>query len=442
MKICKLFACTLLLPAIVGNTYAATYSLPPTPGDTVISHNGSTLPITRTEQDETLLDVARRFLLGQNEIVRLNQDLDRWHIKKGEIVRLPDKRILPDSPHEGITLNISEYRMYAYPAGQPGTVLTYAHGVGRQDWKTPLGKTSVVRKVKDPVWHPPESIRREHAAEGDYLPAIVPAGPHNPLGAYALHLNLPGEYRIHGTDIDKIFGIGMQITHGCVRMYPEDIEELYGYVSPGTPVYLVKQPIKVGWLDNTLYIEAHPDLEGDEISRDQRYALALQLIQKANNNELPDFDQTILNDVLTKLDGEPTALYERLPPLEEVSPTPPIEPPVAAPMPVKAAPAKLPTKPVVAKAKPAAPVTKLTNIKPAKTIGKTAKAAPAKPVPVKVAKGKSPIDKTPATKQAKTKVAKAEPVKPAKAKTPVKTASTKPAATARKGSPGGYYRGS
>ena len=217
---------------------------------------------------------------------------------------------------------------------------------------------------------------------------------------------------------------------------------LFRSVSPGTPVYLVKQPIKVGWLDNTLYIEAHPDLEGDEISRDQRYALALQLIQKANNNEIPDFDQTILNDVLTKLDGEPTALYERLPPLEEVSPTPPIEPPEAAPMPVKAAPTKLPAKSVVAKAKPAAPVTKLTNIKPAKTVGKTAKAAPDKPAPAKLAKGKSPIDKIATTKQAKTKVAKAEPVKPAKAKTTVKTASAKPAATARKGSPGGYYRGS
>jgi L,D-transpeptidase ErfK/SrfK len=183
-----------------------------------------------------------------------------------------------------------------------------------------LGKTSIARKVKDPAWHPPESIRREHAANGDPLPEIVPPGPNNPLGAYALHLNLPGEYRIHGTDIDKIFGIGMQITHGCVRMYPEDIEALYNSVPVGTSVYIVKQPIKVGWLNNTLYVEAHPDLEGEEKTPDQRYAIALALIQKANNGELPEFDQVALNQALKDIDGTPVPLYERLPPLEDEVP--------------------------------------------------------------------------------------------------------------------------
>lgn len=298
---------------------ATTYTLPPN-GDTVITQYSDNMPLTRADQDETLLDVARRFLLGQMEIVRLNQDLDRWHIKQGEIVRLSNRRILPDTPHDGITLNISEYRMYYYPKGQTDRVMSFAHGIGRQDWKTPLGKTSVARKIKDPAWHPPESIRREHAANGDPLPAIVPPGPHNPLGAYALYLNLPGEYRIHGTDIDKIYGIGMQITHGCVRMYPEDIEQLYQTIDVGTPVYIVKQPIKVGWLDNKLYIEAHPDLEGEELSQDQRYALALSLIQKATNSlDLPEFDQQALNKALKYLDGDPMAIYERLPPLDTTS---------------------------------------------------------------------------------------------------------------------------
>jgi len=208
--------------------------------------------------------------------------------------------------------------MYYYPRdqeqGSPQVVMSYAHGVGRQDWKTPLGKTSVVKKVKDPSWRPPESIRKEHAADGDILPAVVPPGPHNPLGAYALNLAIPG-YLIHGTDIDKIFGIGMQITHGCIRMYPEDVEELYDLVAVGTPVYIVKQPIKVGWLNNVLYIEAHPDLEGEEMSQDRRFAIALALIKKANNRELPEFDQLALNQALKNLDGDPVAIYERLPPL-------------------------------------------------------------------------------------------------------------------------------
>ncbi len=211
--------------------------------------------------------------------------------------------------------------------------MSYAHGVGRQDWKTPLGKTKVARKIMNPEWHPPESIRREHAANGDPLPVVVPAGPHNPLGTRALYLDLPGEYRIHGTDIDKINGIGMQITHGCVRMYPKDVEEIYDLVSVGTPVYIVKQPIKVGWLDNVLYVEAHPDLEGEETTLDQRFAVALGLIQKANNQELPDFDQQALNKVLKEQSGEPIAIYERLPPLEEAASSMPTSAPVSAPAP-------------------------------------------------------------------------------------------------------------
>jgi len=322
MKSPVLLAVSILLSVGMSNATATVYALPENRNDSVITQFNDDVPLTRAEQNETLLDVARRFLLGQTEIVRLNPDIDRWHIKKGEIVRLANRRILPDAPREGITLNIAEYRMYYYPPVQAGVapqVLSYAHGIGRQDWKTPLGKTSIVRKVKDPAWHPPESIRREHAANGDPLPAVVPPGPHNPLGAYMLHLGVPGGYLIHGTDIDKIYGIGMQITHGCVRLYPEDIEELYHSVPVGTPVYLVKQPIKVGWLDNILYIEAHPDLEGEETTMDQRLTSALNLIQKANNQVIPEFDRQALKQALETLDGNPVALFTRKQPMQESS---------------------------------------------------------------------------------------------------------------------------
>ena len=259
MKICAPLVFSVLT-LVCQLSFATVYNPPVNTHDSVVAEYPNEIAVTRAEKDETLLDVARRFSLGQMEIIRLNQELDRWLIKKDQIITLPNKRILPDSPHVGITLNIAEYRMYYYSPN--GKVYSFAHGVGRQDWNTPLGKTTIQKKVKDPVWRPPESIRREHAALGDPLPEVVPAGIHNPLGAYALYLNLPGDYRIHGTDIDKIFGIGMQITHGCVRMYPEDIEQLYNMVSEGTVVHIVKQPIKVGWLDNVLYVEIHPDLEG------------------------------------------------------------------------------------------------------------------------------------------------------------------------------------
>lgn len=420
MKTRTLFACSLLLLTVVGNIYAATYNLPEINGDRVVaSSTGDTVTIT-VDHDQTLLDIARHFNLGQTEIVTLNPNLDRWLIKKNTVVRLPNRRILPDSPHEGITLNIAEYRMYYYPANQPGTVRSYAHGVGRQDWQTPLGRTTVSKKVKDPSWHPPESIRREHAANGDPLPVVVPPGPNNPLGAYALYLNLPGDYRIHGTDIDKIFGIGMQITHGCVRMYPEDIEALYNSIPVGTSVYIVKQPVKVGWLNNTLYVEAHPDLEGEEKSADDRYAVALALIQKANNGELPEFDQIALNKALKDLDGTPMPLYERLPPLEGEIPF--TEP---EPVPEPIAKIKKSTPVIVVKSKkPAAATTVTKNLKSGSvTATKNTKKLPA-------IAGKSK---------------KQEPVTTAKSKKQVTTTASKtkkPEPKAVTKSQGGYYRGS
>lgn len=269
---------------------------------------------TRAIRNETLLDIALRFSLGQTEIVRLNQKTDRWLVRKGEIVRLPNRRILPDTPHKGIILNLSEYRIYYYPPMDtdiPAQVISYAVSIGRQDWKTPLGKTRVLKKVKNPSWYPPASIRREHARDGEPLPSVVPPGPYNPLGEYGLYLALPS-YRIHGTAINKIYGIGMQVSHGCVRLYPTDIEDLYHRVRVGEPVYIIKQPIKVGWLNNTLYIEAHPDLDGEKMTLDQRYAKALSLIKKATKEELPVFDQKALNQALHALDGEPVPILRKM----------------------------------------------------------------------------------------------------------------------------------
>jgi len=369
IRVCVAFS---FLTLLAQPSFATVYNLPNKPNDTVVAEYPNEIAVTRAEHDETLLDVARRFSLGQVEVVRLNQELDRWLVKKNQVVTLPNKRILPESPHNGIVLNIAEYRMYYYPGN--GKVYSFAHGVGRQDWKTPLGKTTIQKKVKDPVWRPPESIRREHAAMGDFLPEVVPAGIHNPLGQHALYLNLPGDYRIHGTDVDKIFGIGMQITHGCVRMYPEDIEQLFHMVDVGTSVYIVKQPIKVGWLDNVLYVEAHPDLEGEETTLEQRLATTLAMIQKANNYELPEFDQTALREILEKQTGNPTAVYTRvLSPEEEAALAVPVEAdiPEIAPAIKPAAPVKA-IAPAVKKvaAKKSTPTSKKKNTVPAKPVAK------------------------------------------------------------------------
>ena len=136
--------------------------------------------------------------------------------------------------------------------------MTFPVGIGRMDWSTPLGVTRVKIKIADPAWYPPASIRDEHTSDGNPLPDKIAPGPDNPLGQYALQLALPG-YLIHGTN--RPYGVGMRVSHGCVRLYPEDISRLFDAVSVGTPVRIINQPYKAGWYHGVLYFEAHPPLE-------------------------------------------------------------------------------------------------------------------------------------------------------------------------------------
>jgi L,D-transpeptidase ErfK/SrfK len=160
--------------------------------------------------------------------------------------------VLPNASRQGIVLNLAEKRLYYFPAS--GEVITYPISIGREGWSTPVGNFNIASKIKDPTWTPPASIRKEHAENGDPLPAVVPAGPDNPLGQYAMRLSVPS-YLIHGTN--KPWGLGMQVSHGCIRMYPEDIEQLFHKVSVQTPITIVHQPFKVGWQGDDLYLEVH-----------------------------------------------------------------------------------------------------------------------------------------------------------------------------------------
>ena len=137
-------------------------------------------------------------------------------------------------------------------------MLTYPISIGRLDWETPMGMTRVVSKVRDPAWYPPQSVREEHAADGDPLPSVVAPGPDNPLGSRAMRLGLPG-YLIHSTN--RPAGVGMRVTHGCIRMFPEDIEFLFEQVDVRTPVRIINSPVKLGWEGDELVMEVHPVLE-------------------------------------------------------------------------------------------------------------------------------------------------------------------------------------
>src|SRR5262249_18691594 len=193
-----------------------------------------------------------------------NPGVDPWLPGEGTRVVIPTQFVLPHAPQRGIVVNIAELRLYYFPddgagAAASGTrrIVTYPISIGQLDWSTPLGTTKVTGRVLNPSWYPPQSIREEHAARDDALPRVVPPGPDNPLGKHALRLGLPS-YLIHGTNSPS--GIGMRVTHGCVRMFPWDIEALYKVVPIGTPVTIVNQPYKLGWTAEGLYLEAHPPL--------------------------------------------------------------------------------------------------------------------------------------------------------------------------------------
>ena len=248
--------------------HASEYELP-TGGSTLIGEDQS----VTTVYEDSLPDLAQRYSLGYYEIARANPGVDIWVPGADKHLTLPGRRILPPGPREGIVVNLPEHRLYYFPKprkGQKPVVITFPVSVGKMDWRTPLGETRIVAKVRQPSWYPPESVRNEHAERGDPpLPKVVPPGPDNPLGAYAMRLGVGGgSYLIHGTNNPT--AVGMAVTHGCIRMYPEDIEKLFPLVPVGTKVRLINEPVKIAWVDGQLLIEVHPpvDAEGQSVEPD------------------------------------------------------------------------------------------------------------------------------------------------------------------------------
>lgn len=240
---------------------AATFGLPP-PGEAVIGQN----LIVHAKASETLLDIARRYEIGYREIRAANPAIDPWLPEEGALVLIPSQYVLPQAPRKGIVINLAEMRLYYFPrrpAGQMEVVVTYPIGIGREGWSTPLGKTTIIEKTPNPTWIPPESIRAEHAANDDPLPQVVPPGPDNPLGKFALRLGMPS-YLIHGTN--RPWGVGMRVSHGCIRLYPENIARLFERVKIGTPVNIIYQPFKAGMRRGELYVEAHLSLTDIKVS--------------------------------------------------------------------------------------------------------------------------------------------------------------------------------
>lgn len=262
------------------------------------------------EHEDTLLDVGRRYGVGYEEIIAANPGVDPWLPGDGTEILIPTRFILPDAPREGIVVNLPEHRLYYFPpakAGERRIVRTYPISTGKMDWKTPLGTTRIVSKQERPNWYPPASVLAEHEARGDPLPKVVPPGPDNPLGEHAMRLGIPGgAYLIHGTN--RPAGVGMQVTHGCIRLFPEDIAELFGFVPVNTRVNLIDQTTKVGWQRGTLYVERHAPLEGTQDPTHMDPAELTSLIAKAVEGRSVSVDMAGAMDAFRLATGVPVPL--------------------------------------------------------------------------------------------------------------------------------------
>ncbi len=255
---------------------------PMNPHEFVLHHAGQAVvgepQIIHSRWEDTFSDIARAYGLGYDELVAANPGVDPWLPGEGTAILLPTQYILPFGLREGLVLNVAAKRLFYFPpvaVGDPARVVTYPMGIGRVGWNTPLGDTKVIGKATDPSWYVPTSVRQEHARRGDPLPAVVPPGPDNPLGRHALRLQMPS-YLIHGTN--KPYGVGMRVSHGCIRLYPENIEQLYTLVDVGESVLIVNQPYLAAWYKGDIYVEAHTPLEDDELSAEQRQQRLLAAI--------------------------------------------------------------------------------------------------------------------------------------------------------------------
>jgi L,D-transpeptidase ErfK/SrfK len=264
---------------------------------------------TTSERQDTLPDIARRYHLGFDEINAANPGVDTWLPGDGTQIRLPLERLLPNVPRVGIVVNLPDGRLYFFrnDAQHHPVVETHPISVGKMDWKTPIGVTTVVRKEKNPTWYPPKSVRETHLKDGDILPEAIPPGPKNPLGMFAMRLGIPGgAYLIHGTNLPV--GVGMQITHGCIRLYPEDIEFMFNEVPVGMPVRIVNQRIKTGWVDGALYLEVHHPLDGVDPSEVEDLTALTRAIVAATADRRVIIDWDTAERVFDQQRGEPTRI--------------------------------------------------------------------------------------------------------------------------------------
>ncbi|WP_316382568.1 L,D-transpeptidase LdtE [Enterobacter mori] len=249
---------TLLLLGSLGvlnSARAVDYPLPPA-GSRLIGQNQT---YTIQEGDNKLQVIARRFNTAAQLILETNNTIAPVNPAPGTVITIPSQMLLPDTPREGIVVNLAELRLYYFPPGE-NIVQVFPLGIGQLGLETPVTTTRVSQKIPNPTWTPTAGIRARSLAQGIKLPPVVPAGPNNPLGRFALRLGVGnGEYLIHGTSAPD--SVGLRVSSGCMRMNAPDIKALFGQVRVGTRVQIINEPVKFAVEpDGKRYIEVHRPL--------------------------------------------------------------------------------------------------------------------------------------------------------------------------------------
>jgi L,D-transpeptidase ErfK/SrfK len=297
-----LLAAGVMGSLLTSRSQAAVFTLPPNGGSLI----GQDQQI-QSQKSDTLLDLARKYSVGYWEIQEANPKVDMWLPGQGTNITIPGRFIVPSVPHRGIVVNLPQHRLFYFPKprrhDQP-IVITYPVSPGEGDFPTPVGATRIIRKVPHPVWIPTAHILKAHALAGDPIPKIWPAGPDNPMGEWALETTLShGEIYIHGTN--NPMAIGMSVTHGCVRLYPEDIAALYPVVRVGTLVNIVDQPVLASLQDGELYLEVHPPTTSDHKPVPPDYDKISQIIDAAIGKNIVAIDWDKVRQVATQANGIP-----------------------------------------------------------------------------------------------------------------------------------------
>lgn len=208
-------------------------------------------------KDESFSDIATKFDVGYYEILEANPKINPDAPPVGTVLIVPTQYILPPELKKNtIVINLAEMRLY-YWSEHKHKIYIFPVGIGKENWETPTGEMTIINKIKQPTWIVPPSIYNYHKSIGAEIQHVIPPGPNNPMGSYALGLSRK-KYFIHGTNLAS--GVGRRSTGGCIRLYEEDIKQLYNMVNIGTPVTIINQPYKAGWVAKKLYLEAHMPL--------------------------------------------------------------------------------------------------------------------------------------------------------------------------------------